>query len=235
MKKYLTLCVAALAMVGILTGGAQADNVKFIWFLEIPGTPAIVLDNYTMQQGETFRWQDVGIPPEYQFLAGAYWAAMGNSSITVSQDAVHQDITIKINFLQTLGMTFGYPTPIVLEFEVYDGIVGGNSVEGLPRLDPFSFDRPDGLVLYFDLSSNFEAVFLAPLGLTRQGLTLVFAVAGGFSPAGISVSATYDGLAMTSLTGEVAHLSTVVMVPEEAVATTAIKPNSWAVIKALYR
>ncbi len=240
MKRYLSLCVAVLAVVGILASGAQADSVKFIWNIQIPGMPAIPLDNYTMQEGETFKWQDVGIPLEYQLLASVYWTAMGNSSITVNENAVSGDITIMITILPGGVEMFGYSIPITLQFDVYNGVGEENSVEGLTLLNPpgthFHFDRPDGLVLYFDLSPQFEEVFLAPLGLTREGLTLAFTEEGGFTWEGITVSTTYgdDGL-INSLTGEVAHLSQVVMIPQEAVSITAIEPSSWAAIKTLYR
>ncbi|RKY67882.1 MAG: hypothetical protein DRQ02_05955 [Candidatus Latescibacterota bacterium] len=245
MRSYLSLCVGVLAAVVLIAAGAQADgvvqsaNVKFIWNIQIPGMPAIPLDNYTMQGGESFRWQDIGIRPEYQPLAGVYWTAMGNSSITVNQNAVNANITIVVTILPGGEQIFGYSIPIALEFEVYDGIADGNSVEGLCLLNPpgshFDFACSDGLILYFDLSPQFEEVFLASLGLTREGLTLAFAGELGFTWEGITVSVSDndgDGL-IDGLTGEVAHLSKLVIVKEEAV--TAVEPSSWAAIKTLYR
>jgi len=245
MRSYLSLRVGVLAAVVLIAtavqadGGAQSANVKFIWNIQIPGMPAIPLDNYTMQGGETFRWQDNDIRPEYQSLAGVYWTAMGNSSITINQNAVNGDITIVVTILPGGEQILGYSIPIALEFEVYDGIVEGNSVEGLSLLNPpgthFDFACSDGLILYFDLSPEFEEVFLAPIGLTREGLTLAFAEEVGFTWEGITVSVSDndgDGL-IDGLTGEVAHLSKLVVVKEEAV--TAVEPSSWAAMKALYR
>jgi hypothetical protein len=173
MRRYLSLCLAALAVVGVLIGGVQADNgaqpdsVKFIWNINIPGVLTIPLDNYTIQEGNIFKWQEVSIPVEYQGLVSVYWEAMGNSSITVNENAIHQNITIVITVQPGGDQMFGYSIPITMQFEVYDGIVGGNSVEGLTLLNPpgthFDFGCPDGLVLYFDLSPSVRGGVFGPL------------------------------------------------------------------------
>lgn len=232
--------LVVLAMVGLFAGNAQADKVKFVWSIEITGMPEeILLYNRTLEEGQTFRWQDVEIPATYQAIASDYWGALGNSSLTVSEDAIHQDITIKITILYGITEMFGYSVAMTLQFDVYDGIVPDNSVEGLTLLNPpgthFYFDCSDGLVLYFDLSPEFEAKFLTPLELTRKDLTLAFAENGQFTWGGIAVTPTIEGDLTTGLTGEFAWLSRVVIVQESAVTPTALERSTWAKIKSLYR
>ncbi|HID94783.1 MAG TPA: hypothetical protein EYP53_01825 [Candidatus Latescibacteria bacterium] len=239
MKKYLSFCLMLLVVLIPVGGSVHAYDVKFVWSIEIEGLPEIPLDNYTMTEGETFQWQAIDIPLPYQAIASDYWEALGASSITVSTGATHQDVTIWITIQPGVTEIFGRPVAITLQFDVYDGIVPDNSVEGLTLLNPegehFYFDRSDGLILYFDISEQFEERFLTPLGLTREGLTLAFAEEGQFTLEGIRVTATTEGGLITGLTGEISHLSTLVIVQEDAVMPTAAKSATWAKVKALYR
>ena len=239
MNKYSVLCFTVLAVVGLIAGGVQADLVKFIWSVDsgVPGFPVIPLDNNTLQEGETFAWQGVSIPVQYQAYA-VYWQALGASTIAVNTDAIHQDITVVITI--SLGAELlGQPVALKLQFDVYDGIVPGSSTEGLTPLNAgeehFLFDRSDGVILYFELSEDFETTFLTPLGLTRAGLTLAFVEEDQFTWEGITVTSTTEDGLVTGLTGEVSRFSTLVIVEESAVTPVAIEPITWAKVKSLHR
>lgn len=237
--KRTKLLWACLAVV-LLAGGATAHSVRFVWRVDpgITGFPPIPLDYCVMNEGETFSWQDVEIPPAYQAFA-SYWQALGSSSVKVNEGAIDRDITIVITFSPGGSEMFGYPVALQIRFDVYDGIIEGKDVGGLTLLNPpgtyFSFDRPDGLVLYFDLSPEFEATFLEPIGLSRDMITLAFAEGEGFVREGIAVIPSYEGDVVTGLTGEVSHLSTIVLVDKRAFGPTNVKTSTWAKIKALWR
>jgi len=232
----LSICAAVM----LLVEGAAGYSVRFVWRVDpgISGIPPIPLDYCIMNEGETFRWQDVEIPLAYQAFAD-YWQALGASSVAVQDGAIDRDITIVITLSPGQSEMFGHPVALQIHFDVYDGITEGTGVEGLTLLNPpgtrFAFGRPDGLVLYFDLSPVFEATFLEPLGLSRDQITLAFAEGDQFIQEGIAVTPTWEGDTLTGLTGEVAHLSTVAMVDKRAVRTTDVKTSTWAKIKALWR
>ena len=232
----------AFLLVGLLavSSAAEGASVRFVWRVApgIVGYPAVPSNYTVMNEGDTFKWEDVQIPSAYQAFAG-YWRALGSSSVSVSSGAIHQDITIVITLSPGQGMMFGHQVALKMDFDVYDGIIDGTSVEGLQLLNPpgthFYFDRPDGLVLYFDITPEFESAFLEPIGLSRDDITLAFLVGEGFSGQGMEVVPTYDGTTLTGLTGKISQLSTVVLVDKGAVEATEVIPSTWAKIKELWR
>ncbi|HIE04651.1 MAG TPA: hypothetical protein EYP61_07820 [Candidatus Latescibacteria bacterium] len=234
-----TLFRACLAVM-LLSGSSTAHSVRFVWRVDpgVTGLPPIPLDHCVMNEGETFSWQDVKVPPAYRAFS-SYWQALGSSSVTIREGAIDRDITIVITFSPGRSEMFGYPVALQIRFDVYDGIIQGTGTEGLTLLNPpgtyFTFNRSDGLVLYFDLSPEFEATFLEPIGLSRDMITLAFAEGGGFVREGIAVIPSYDGDVVTELTGEVSHLSTIVLVDKRAFGPTDVRTSTWAKIKALWR
>lgn len=236
MWTMLSICAAVM----LLVEGAAGYSVRFVWRVDpgISGIPPIPLDYCVMNEGETFRWEYVKIPLAYQAFA-SYWQALGSSSVTVNEGAVDRDITIVITFSPGGSEMFGYSVALKISFDVYDGIIEGTGTEGLTFLNPpgthFSFNRPDGLVLYFDLSPEFESTFLRGIGLSRDMITLAFAEGEGFVREGITTIPSYNGDVVTGLTGKVSRLSTIVLVDKRALGPTEVRTSTWARIKALWR
>ncbi|RKY62687.1 MAG: hypothetical protein DRP95_00925 [Candidatus Latescibacterota bacterium] len=238
MRKIMPM-LSVFAVVAFLAGAAGAHSIRFVWKVDPGiGLPAISLDYCIMNEGEAFKWQDVEIPLVYQAFAD-YWQALGSSSVTVQDGAIDRDITIVITLSPGRSEMFGHPVALQIQFDVYDGIEDGTEVKDLTLLNPpgthFSFNRPDGLVLYFEFSPAFEAAFLEPIGLSRDQITLAFVEGYQFVREGIDVTPIWDGDALTGLIGKVSHLSTIVLVDKKAVQPTDVETSTWAKIKALWR